>query len=201
MPSRARRAPARRRGVFRDRRPRYLPRDDRGRRRSSAGGIILPLLLLLVIGGLLWFFLTRGDDDTATTDATGPGATGQGTGQIIVGAGDDLLAACGDAESFGTYEGQTVTGTDVEVLAVVGDEGFWAGTDDANRVFVQIDTTAESSVTVDPGDRVTFSGTVEVLPIDFEQRFGLSSDEGLEQLRTQGHYVSATQLSESTAAG
>jgi hypothetical protein len=178
--------------------------------------MLLGLLLLIAVGVLVWYFASRDDNSTPEADASAPGGitadgtvspagatgaagTGTGSGTITVGDGSDLLTSAADSASLGAYEGETITANTVDVLSVVADEGFWTGVDESQRVFVRIDTTGESAIQVDVGDQVSFRGTLEVLPLDFEGRFGVTADEGAEQLRSQGYYVSATELTE--AAG
>jgi hypothetical protein len=150
------------------------------------------VLLLLVGGGLLiWFLLSRGDDGGS---AAGEASVAEGT--IETSEGQDVLAAAGGgAEALAPFEDQTVRGSGIEVQSVVGDESFWAGSDPARRVFVVV-TGGESASVIDAGDRVDLSGIVRVLPVDFEQRFGVDAN-GSAELQGQGHYIEALSVSES----
>ena len=49
--------------------------------------------------------------------------------------------------------------------SVPADEGFWVTADGGDRVWVQIETTGESPFVVEPGTRVSFTGTVVVTKI------------------------------------
>jgi hypothetical protein len=82
------------------------------------------------------------------------------------------------------------------VQSVAGDESFWAGSDQARRVFVVVAGGGESAPDIDAGDRVDLSGVVRVLPVDFEQRFGVDAEDGSADLQAQGHYLEALSMSE-----
>jgi hypothetical protein len=151
------------------------------------------VLLLLVGGGLLiWFLVSRGDEGGS---ASGDGSVAEGT--IRTSEGQDVLAAAsGGAEALAPFEDQTVRAEGVEVQSVVGDESFWAGSGPAQRLFVVVTGGAESAPAIDAGDRVDLSGIVRVLPVDFEQRFGVDAANGSADLQTQGHYIEALSVSE-----
>jgi hypothetical protein len=153
--------------------------------------VLLVLLLLVGAGLLIWFFISQGDDG-ASQDG---GAAAEGT--LTTSEGTDVLAAAsGGSEELAAFEDQTVRGQGVEVQSVISDEAFWLGGSEAQRVFVVSSGQGESPANVDAGDRVDVSGVVRVLPVDYEQRFGLSADEGSADLVSQGHYVEALSLTE-----
>lgn len=183
----------RRDGPGRGRRPGYLPPRGGGRRRGGGGLGILVVVLLLVGGGLLiWFLVSRGDD---SGPAAGDGSVAEGT--IQTDEGQDVLAAAGDgSEALAPFEDQTVRGSGIEVQSVVGDGSFWAGSDPARRVFVVVAGGGESAPAIGGGDRVDLSGVVRVLPVDFEQRFGVDAEGGSADLQAQGHYIEALSVSE-----
>jgi hypothetical protein len=197
-----------RRGAAREaRRARYLPRRDgpgagrrarylppRGGRRRGGGGIgILVVVLLLVGAGLLiWFLVSRGDGDGSTA---GEGSVAEGT--IQTGDGQDVLAAAGGgAGALAPFEDQTVRAQGVDVQSVVGEDAFWAGSDPARRVFVVVSGVGDSVPDIAAGDRVDLSGIVRVLPVDFEQRFGVDAADGSADLQAQGHYIEALSVTE-----
>ena len=169
-------------------------------RRGGGFPIWLGIILLIALGVILWLFLkggvfssgdsttTTGSDTTAGSSAAPAGTTTAGT--ITVGA-DDLLGLAGEGGgSLVDREGETVTADTVVVQAVVGDEAFWVGTGLDQRVLVVKTGTGESAPAIGAGDRVSFRGTLEPLPLDFADRFGVSASEDADLLATQGHYVS-----------
>jgi hypothetical protein len=153
------------------------------------------VVLLLVGGGLLiWFLVSRGDDGAS---ASGDGSVAEGT--IQTGEGQDVLAAAsGGSEALAPFEDQTVRGSGIEVQSVAGDGGaFWAGSDSARRVFVVVSDGVQPAPDIPAGDRVDLAGIVRVLPVDFEQRFGVDAADGSADLQGQGHYIEALSVSES----
>jgi len=183
----------RRDGPGRGRRPGYLPARGGGGRRGGGIGILVVVLLLVGAGLLIWFLVSRGDDGGS---AAGDGSVAEGT--IQTSEGQDVLAAAGGgAEALAPFEDQTVRGSGIEVQSVVGDESFWAGSDPTQRVFVVVTGGGESAPAIDAGDRVDLSGIVRVLPVDFEQRFGVDAANGSADLQGQGHYIEALSVSES----
>ena len=184
-------------------RPSYMP--ARGRR---GGGfpIWLGLLLLVILGVLLWLFLSSdalNDDGIGTgTTADGsadPGGNGNADGEAAAGTitvgSDDLLGAAGDGnDALVDREGETVSASGVTVQAVVSDEAFWVGRDVEQRVLVVLDVSGESAPSIGAGDRVSFSGTLEPLPVDFADRYGISASEDADLLVNQGHYVTTDQV-------
>ena len=174
-------------------RPSYMP--SRGRR---GGGfpLWLGILLLIALGVILWLFL-KGDvfqeDPGTSSGSAAPAQTGAGT--ITVG-GEDLLSLAGEGnDALVEREGEEVTADGVVVQAVVGDEAFWVGSDIDRRVLVAIDTGGESAPSIQAGDRVSFRGTVEPLPLDFADRYGVSSGGDTDLLMAQGHFVRAASVS------
>jgi hypothetical protein len=196
----------RRPGVFTERRPAYLPRRDR--RPSGEGvGWLLGLLILAALGVLLWWFLTQGDDqaveepttgDTTAEETIGPSEPGAQAGTIATSDGQDVLGAAGTS-GLSDFVNQTVRADGVEVLSVVGDEAFWAGSD-AGRMLVVLSPSAESDADIDVGDIVSFSGVVRPLPADPEGTFGIDDGEGMDVLEQQGHYIEALAASEESTA-
>ena len=138
--------------------------------------------------------MSRGDEGGS---AAGEGSVAEGT--IQTSEGQDVLAAAGGgAEALAPFEDQTVRAEGVEVQSVAGAGAFWAGSDPARRVFVVVSRTARSRrPTIHAGDRVDLAGIVRVLPVDFEQRFGVDAANGSADLQGQGHYIEALSVSES----
>jgi hypothetical protein len=180
-------------------RPSYMP--ARGRR---GGGfpIWLGILLLIGLGVILWLFLKGDAFNSDSTASTGSDTTADGTanpdgaaaGTIAIGS-DDLLVVAGDGnDALVDREGETVTADGAVVQSVVGDEAFWVGTGLDARVLVVIDTSGASAPSVGAGDRVSFSGSLEPLPIDFADRYGVTSSEDIDLLTNQGHFVRTDQV-------
>jgi hypothetical protein len=150
------------------------------------------VLLLVGAGLLIWFLVSRGNDGGS---AAGDGSVAEGT--IQTSEGQDVLAAAGGgADALAPFEDQTVRAQGVEVESVAGDEAFWAGSDPARRVFVVVSDGAQSAPDIEAGDRVDLSGIVRVLPVDFEERFGVDAADGSADLQGQGHYIEALSVSE-----
>jgi hypothetical protein len=197
----------RREGVFRERRPRYLPRGGGvfgarrprylpargggggGGRRGGGGGVLAVIVLLVIAGLVVWFVVSRSNGDTG---ASGSSASGAGEGTIVTSDGHDVLgASSGGADALAPYEDETVTGQGVEVQSVVSPQAFWVGPTQAQELFVYVSSGQNDEAAVHAGDRVDFGGVVRVLPVDFESRFGVTSSSGSAQLQDQGHYIEA----------
>ena len=127
------------------------------------------------------------------TASGGTGATGQGT--IVTAGGASILdlAAGGDAAAaLGGISGQQVTATGVRVLSVPADEGFWVGSSDTQRVWVQLTGEAgESPYQVKEGDVIDFQGTVTAHDPSFTGQVGVDEAEGAGQLADQGQHLEA----------
>jgi hypothetical protein len=177
---------------------------DGGPHRKRGGWLwwLLGLLALLLLGALL-LGLLGGDDDksssssnqaaqqTATPDAgTTAGAT-SGAGSLTA-RGESLLPV--PSGGLADFEGEPATGKDVTVQSVVKDEGFWVGSSQQDRVYVEYggDVGANENQGVEPavGDRVNLTGPVRPAPANPAQTLNL----GTEDARTvsdQGGYVNA----------
>ena len=155
-----------------------------GEKRKKGGFLkwLLPLLLLLIAAAILIALLTGGDDDDAASTANPPavsqsqgagagaGANAAGTGRngTLTAAQQSLLGA--EAATFGAAIGEQVTGTGLEVLSVA-DEGFFVGTSEQDRVYVEFgagvgeDETA-GDFTPAVGDRVNLEGELRPAPAE-----------------------------------
>jgi len=126
------------------------------------------------------------------SSASSSPAAGSGQGQVVTAGGDDVLqlAAGADAAAFGGLSGQPVTGTAVRVLSVPADEGFWVGSSDQDRVWVQLTGEAgESPYQVTEGDVVDFEGTVVAHDQAFAATVGVDEAAGAAQLTEQGSHL------------
>jgi hypothetical protein len=171
-------------------------------RRGGGFPIWLGIILLLILGVVLWLFLKGDafDEDAGSTgsDATVGGSANPGedgaAGSITIGS-DDLLGLAGEGnDALVDREGETVSANAVVVQSVVGDEAFWVGTGLDDRVLVVLQDPGESAPTISAGDQVSFRGTLEPLPIDFADRYGVSAEEDTALLTGQGHFVQAEQV-------
>jgi RNA polymerase sigma factor (sigma-70 family) len=110
-------------------------------------------------------------------------------GEVRLVAGDRRAIVPGPVTGLAALAGQRVTGRDVPVAAVVADEGFWAG-DARGRVWVQLVTGGtESPVTVRPGLRVSFEGTITAHDRTFPASAGVSPAQGGTLLERQGAHI------------
>ena len=123
------------------------------RRRAGTPWWIWLLGLLLV--GLVAFMIFQGmDSETSTAPgdagvelgtgdgtATGGGGTASGT---VSSGGVDLLPLSSDGNSLAGYEEQAVQGTSAPIQSVVGDETFWVGQSESQRLFVFLNLQGET---------------------------------------------------------
>jgi len=73
--------------------------------------------------------------------------------------------------------GQPATAQLATVQSVPADEGFWVGTSDTNRIWVQLTGAGESPQTVKAGDHITFTGTEVANPAGFSAQVGVDAGE------------------------
>ena len=168
-------------------------------RRGGGFPLWLGIIILVILGVVLWLFLKGDafDDDGAT--AGGPGTTADGSanpgeGTITLGS-DDLLQAAGEGnDALVEREGEAVAADGATVQGVLSEEAFWVGGSSEERVLVVLEPEAGSAPAVEAGDRVSFRGTLEALPVDFVERYGVSASEDADLLLDQGHYVRTDQV-------
>jgi hypothetical protein len=131
--------------------------------------------------------------------AAGGGASAGQPGSIVTADGRSVLeltAAPDAASGLGSVSGQAVTGTAVRVLTVPADEGFWVGTADTERVWVQLTGEAgESPYQVREGDTVDFTGSVLAHDAGFAGQVGVDDAEGAAQLTSQAQHIEAPRSS------
>jgi RNA polymerase sigma factor (sigma-70 family) len=95
------------------------------------------------------------------------------------------VAASGELARF---RGEAVEAKDAVVAAVPANEGFWIGRGE-RRLWIQVIVKGESEFDLEPGDKVSFRGTLVGQGADFARRAGVSRAEGAELLRRAGHHV------------
>ena len=137
-------------------------------------------------------------DGTGTGDGAGAGSGGAaggaaaGAGTITAGSTALLpVSAAGGANGELTgLAGQAVTATGVAVQSVPSDEGFWLGTSETDRVWVQLtEVPGESPFQVEPGALVDLTGSLTAHDGTFAQQVGVDAAEGADQLTRQAAHV------------
>ena len=117
-----------------------------------------------------------------------------GTGSLTAGSTSlSPLSVAAPDGSLRAYKTQAVTARAVQVLSVPADEGFWTGTSDADRVWVQIIGAGESPYKVTAGDVVDFTGSMVKHSRSFPEQVGVGEDEGAQLLRQQRAHIEADQ--------
>jgi hypothetical protein len=129
----------------------------------------------------------------APSSSAAPSGGAAGGGQVVTADGRSVLAlAAGTdaAAALGGLTGQPVTATGARVLSVPADEGFWLGTSETERVWVQLTGEAgESPYQVQGGDLVDFEGMVEAHDAAFAEQVGIDDAEGAQQLADQAAHL------------
>lgn len=181
-------------------------------------------LLALVALGLLLFGLSRCGTGTAgdgpdpagaptaagpaAPDAADPGAAtdadgGAGPGTLEA-DGTPLLpvaAVSGPDGELTSQLGRTATASASRVQSVPSDEGFWVGSSDVDRWWVQLEGTAESGYRVQPGDAVDFTGQIVAHDAGFAAGIGVDAAEGADQLTGQAAHIQVAQADLRRSAG
>lgn len=127
---------------------------------------------------------------TGTGTGTGGTGTGASDGQLLAG-GTSVLPLQSATADLSQYAGQDATSKGVSVQSVPADEGFWVGSSEADRVWVQLTGgAAESGYTVKVGDKVDFEGG-KVVPSEagFASKVGVTAAEGAAQLEAQKRHI------------
>ena len=185
---------------------------------KKKGGLLkwlLPLLLLLVLAIVLIALLSGGDDDSErsgatqapaasaapddpSSRATGGAAAGAGAAGTLVTVGDvSLLGA--DAEAFGGAVGEQATGRGIEVLSVIENEGFFVGTSEQDRVYVEFGAEVGENETArdyqpSAGDRVDLRGEIRPAPQEPGRTLHLEQADA-RVVERQGAFINATNVS------
>jgi hypothetical protein len=167
--------------------------DRRGARRvegTRGGGRrkLLPLLLGLLLAALLAILLISliGDDDDGGSDA----------GQLNAGGAQLLPPPAGGLSG---QVGETVTGKDVLVQAVNGNEGFFIGSSTKDRVYVEwggdVGENEPSKFQPQEGDKVNLTGPLQAAGPEQLRKLKLSEADA-QLVRSQGAFVNADRVSE-----
>ncbi|WP_214402653.1 hypothetical protein [Pseudonocardia lacus] len=134
-----------------------------------------------------------GSADAPQTGAPAAGAPTDGAAGSLSAGGTALLplsASAGPDGALTALVGQDVTAQGVVVQSVPSDEGFWVGGSETDRVWVQLTVPAgESPYTVQPGQRLDFTGPLTAHGADFAQRVGVDAAEGADQLTREAAHV------------
>lgn len=127
---------------------------------------------------------------TATAaPSTAPSAPAQGDVALTAGTEEVFPLQSPDQDLSG-FMGEVV-GRSVPVESVPADEGFWLGTGEDQRVWVEIVAIeGETPFTVRPGEKVSFTGA-EFVPHDetYAARLEITADEGADQLTAQMAHI------------
>ena len=141
----------------------------------------------LIAGGVAYGALSG--DAQRLPDAQGPTsqerASCEQDDNIFI-AGGKELRHWDSGRTLRRVRGETIRACRVRVMAVPADEGFWAG-DGSKRVWVQFDVPGESKRHIQSGQRLSFRGRVVEHGPGFARR--LERDEGVRELRLQGHHL------------
>jgi hypothetical protein len=167
--------------------------DRRGARRvegTRGGGRrkLLPLLLGLLLAALLAILLISliGDDDDGGSDA----------GQLNAGGAQLLPPPAGGLSG---QVGETVTGKDVLVQAVNGNEGFFVGSSTNDRVYVEwggdVGENEASRFQPQKGDKVNLTGPLQAAGPEQLRKLKLSEADA-QLVRSQAAFVNADRVSE-----
>lgn len=190
------------------------------RRRRGLGWLwaLLALLAAALVAALA-LGLFDGDDDGGQTAGQGQGATEQqsaGSAQEGAGAGGTATDAGGSLSVGATsilpppagglrdYVGQDATGKSVVVQSVVRNaeennnlEGFWVGSSEQDRVYVEWGGTVgsnEADYRPTVGEKVNLTGPVRPAPENPETALKLNAADA-ELVRTHGGFVNADEVS------
>ena len=101
-----------------------------------------------------------------------------------------LADAAGPDGDLSQYVGQPAEARGVAVQSVPADEGFWVGTSETDRVWIQlIGSDEETEYEVEQGDTVDLDGEVVATGSGFAEQVGVDDSEGAEQLQSQKAHI------------
>jgi hypothetical protein len=123
-----------------------------------------------------------------------PSAGGTAAAAGTLTAGDTALlpvaGAAGPNGELTALVGRPVTAQSVAVQSVPSDEGFWVGTSETDRVWVELTVPpGESPYQVLAGQTVGFDGTVAAHDAGFAGQVGVDAAEGADQLTRQAAHI------------
>jgi hypothetical protein len=154
--------------------------------------------LALVTTGALALGLTRCEAQRDEAPAPAPAAPGGWTpdatipppapGSLEAGTTSLFEAARGD-QGLIDFVGQTATGYAVPVQSVDADEGFWVGASATDRVWVQLTSNDESTITITAGELLDLSGPVVSHGADYARKAGVTAEEGADQLTREAAHL------------
>jgi hypothetical protein len=151
----------------------------------GTGGVIIVQSSQVIVSGTVTMQQSGSTTITTSIPSTSPSA-----GSLMLTAnGAPLLPAAASGQSLTKYAGQGVVASGVPVFSVPADKGFWVGTSDVSRVYVEL--AGHGSVTPHPvrvGDHVIFAGTMVVNTSSFVGSAGLSQQD-VAQLTAQGAHI------------
>lgn len=183
------RTPRRRAPRARERRPLTVGDRRRGRERVRRGRVRLaPAVVLLALVAVVVVELVGGASSTQATVALGgaapkpePKSKPKLNAKLTAASGSLLPVSAG--QSLRSHIGQHVVARGIKVTELTADDGFWVGSNNRQRVFVQLHN--EQPPHVMPGERVSFRGEMQPRPPDVSRPGGPQSN----QQRRQGAFV------------
>ena len=134
--------------------------------------------------------VTQDEADVVEEESVAAGDVGAVAPGAFVAGGvgiPQLLIEADPQAALAELPDEPAVATQVPVFAVPTDEGFWIGTE-AVKIWVQLTAPGESPVSVQPGDRVSFTGEVVPNPDGFVEGLGLPPDQAA-ALTELGHHV------------
>jgi hypothetical protein len=160
--------------------------DRTHRRRAGWLKWLLPLLLLVGLIALLAALLGGDDNSAGGSNATGAAGT-------LTAGGASLLPA--KAGAFKGHDGQTATGTNVKVVKVNPQEGFWVGTSANQRSYIEYGDVRKdepkNAYMPKVGDVVNLTGPIRDAPADPVSALNLSDRRDGQLITEQGGFVNA----------
>jgi hypothetical protein len=117
----------------------------------------------------------------ATIPPPAPGSLEAGT--------TSLFEAAHGEQGLIDFVGQTATGYAVPVQSVDADEGFWVGPSATDRVWVQLTSNNESTITITAGELLNLSGPVVSHGADYAGKAGVTAEEGADQLTREAAHL------------
>jgi hypothetical protein len=117
-------------------------------------------------------------------------------GSLTIADGASLFPLAESAGANGDLTplvGRQVTGRGLQVLSVPADEGFWAGNDDTDRVWVELLPPQQEPVAIRQGELIDLTGQMVAHGPDFAAQNGVDAAEGADQLTRQAAHIDAPQ--------